>query len=152
MDWKKLYDPRRKFNCAARLILRQIKEHTSSNSNELRYHITFPKVEGKGISVSAYDTIEVLEKLNEWNVVAIKNRQESFSAGRYEINRKITIFDIEILQPKFNHVLFPQGISYTRGSGFGTAKLGQIFELNRQSRGQKSNLVAPTGIEPVFLR
>jgi len=40
--------------------------------------------------------------------------------------------------PRFQRMILPKGISYKKDEGLGTATLGSIFELNRQSRGQKS--------------
>ncbi len=45
------------------------------------------------------------------------------------------------LRPRFQQLVFPAGISYDRGRGFRTAKLGLIFELLRQSDGDESRLV-----------
>jgi len=60
-------------------------------------------------------------------------------------------FDLPLhLQPRFQKLVFPDDLQYERGKGFGTAKLGCIYELNRVFNGQKSHLVAPSGIEPEF--
>ena len=60
------------------------------------------------------------------------------------------------LRPRFQKLVFPEGIPYQRGKGFGTAKLGLIFNLNRQlertKSGKKSRMVDPMGIEPIFLQ
>ena len=56
------------------------------------------------------------------------------------------------LRPRFQQLVFPEGIPYSRNEGFGTAKLGHIYELNRSFAGRKSHLVAPPGIEPEFQR
>ena len=53
------------------------------------------------------------------------------------------------LQPKFQKLVFPDGIPYEREKGFGTARLGVIYEINQQSDADKSALVDPTGFEPV---
>jgi hypothetical protein len=45
------------------------------------------------------------------------------------------------LQPKFQKLVFPEGIPYVRGKGFGTAKLGLIYELNQHSADQNYHLV-----------
>ncbi len=45
------------------------------------------------------------------------------------------------LYPRFQKLVFPEGIRYTKGVGFGTAKLGLIFELNETIGVQKSDLV-----------
>ena len=52
------------------------------------------------------------------------------------------------LRPRFQKLLFPQGIPYDKEKGFGTAKLGLIYELKRQSISQKSRVVALSGVEP----
>ncbi len=51
-------------------------------------------------------------------------------------------------RPRFQRLLFPDGIPYTRNKGFGTAKLSVIFELNQQSHGSKYHTVDLRGIEP----
>lgn len=45
------------------------------------------------------------------------------------------------LQSKFQKLIFPEGIPYRRNEGFGTAKLGYIYELNQHFAGDKSQLV-----------
>jgi len=51
-------------------------------------------------------------------------------------------FDIQV---RFQHVLFPEGISYDRKEGFGTAKVGPVFELFRDFQAGKSLGVTPAG-------
>jgi site-specific DNA recombinase len=58
-------------------------------------------------------------------------------------------FDIsERLRPRFQKLILPDGISYERGKGFGTARLGYIFEVNRRFGDEKSPVVDRAGIEP----
>lgn len=45
------------------------------------------------------------------------------------------------LRPRFQKLLFPEGIPYQRGVGFGTAKLGLIYEINRQCDGDLSQVM-----------
>ncbi len=52
------------------------------------------------------------------------------------------------LKYQFQKLVFPEGVRYRHGQGFGTAKLGLIFELNRASTAQEKNLVAGVGFEP----
>jgi site-specific DNA recombinase len=55
------------------------------------------------------------------------------------------------LKPRFQKLVFPVGCPYSRQTGFGTMKLGYIYELNeinRQTGGDLSTLVDPTGLEP----
>ena len=49
--------------------------------------------------------------------------------------------------PRFQKLIFPEGIPYTRNKGFGTAKLSVIFELNQQSHGSKYHTVDHGRIE-----
>jgi hypothetical protein len=43
------------------------------------------------------------------------------------------------LLPRFQKLVFPEGIPYDKNSGFGTAKLGVIFNLNQLFSGDKSS-------------
>jgi len=52
--------------------------------------------------------------------------------------------DLTLSHERFQKMVFPEGISYIRGKGFGTAKLGLIYEINRTFDGQKSSLVELT--------
>ena len=49
--------------------------------------------------------------------------------------------DLTISHERFQKLVFPEGISYVRNKGFGTAKLGLIYELNRTFDVKKSGLV-----------
>jgi len=49
-------------------------------------------------------------------------------------------------QRRLQKLVFPEGIPYFRNQGFGTAKLGYIFELIRTFGGQKSFSVDQRGI------
>lgn len=44
-------------------------------------------------------------------------------------------------RPKFQRLVFPERIPYDREIGFGTTRLGLIYELNRQFLGEKSLVV-----------
>ena len=58
------------------------------------------------------------------------------------------------LRPRFQKLILPNGIPYQKDNGFGTTELGCIFKLNqdinKEKFEQKSQLVAPTGFEPVL--
>ena len=54
------------------------------------------------------------------------------------------------IRPRFQKLLFPVGLSYKPETGFGTARLGLIYELKETSRDEKSLLVASWGFEPQF--
>lgn len=55
------------------------------------------------------------------------------------------------LRPRFQKLVFPEGIPYQRNKGFGTAKLGLIFNLNQQFENRKfskkSQVVDPARLE-----
>lgn len=51
-------------------------------------------------------------------------------------------------RPRFQNLIFPEGIPYSREKGFGTAKLGLIYTMNLDFAMQKSSLVGREGIEP----
>ncbi len=53
------------------------------------------------------------------------------------------------LRPRFQKLVFPEGLPYSRTSGFGTAQLGLIYELNGHFLAQKSQAVDLRGIEPL---
>lgn len=51
-------------------------------------------------------------------------------------------FDLKPEQrPRFQKLIFPVGISYSKKEGFGTAQLGLIYEIITDSRGRESALV-----------
>jgi site-specific DNA recombinase len=56
--------------------------------------------------------------------------------------------DLSTSHLRFQKMVFPEGISYKRGEGFGTAQLGLIYELNQTCGDDKSLLVRPVGFEP----
>lgn len=51
------------------------------------------------------------------------------------------------LRPRFQRLVFPEGIPYGRVEGFGTAKLGFIYQLNLQFSAQKSLVVPLLGFD-----
>lgn len=60
-------------------------------------------------------------------------------------------FDLSpTLRPRFQKLVLPEGVPYKRGKGFGTAKLGLIYEQIEKSGDKKSHLVDPRGIEPLI--
>jgi len=58
-------------------------------------------------------------------------------------------FDSKIqIQQKFQKRVFPEGLTYQVHSGFGTPKLGLVYQINQTCRDDKTHLVALRGIEP----
>jgi DNA invertase Pin-like site-specific DNA recombinase len=57
-------------------------------------------------------------------------------------------FDLpQELRPRFQRLVFPEGIPYERDQGFGTTKLGFIYQLNLQFSGVKSHVVSLRGFD-----
>lgn len=54
-------------------------------------------------------------------------------------------------RPRFQKLVFPAGISYDRNNGFGTVKVGCIFELNQGFDPANSSIVPRRGFEPPSL-
>lgn len=52
------------------------------------------------------------------------------------------------IQQRFQKLVYPDGISYSREIGVGTGKMSLILELNKEFQTQKSSLVDRTGFEP----
>ena len=55
------------------------------------------------------------------------------------------------LRPRFQKLVFPDGLPYSKANGFGTTKLGIIYEINQRSHGNLSQMVHPVGIEPTTI-
>ena len=59
------------------------------------------------------------------------------------------------VRPRFQRLVFPEGIPFSRNTGCGTnknVKLGLIYEINRRSNGDLQKVVRPVGFEPTTLR
>ena len=70
-------------------------------------------------------------------------------ATNFISNLPRTWIDLDVdTKKRFQKLILPEGITYDRKLGFGTAKLGLIYEINKQLDGKKSTLVDPPGIEP----
>ena len=54
------------------------------------------------------------------------------------------------LQQRFQKQVFPKKLTFD-GKKFGTTELSRVYKLNQDYKGKTSNLVLPTGFEPVFL-
>jgi len=60
--------------------------------------------------------------------------------------------DLSTSHLRFQKMVFPEGISYTRGKGFGTARLGLIYQLNQTCGDDKSSLVSLYSEARTFLK
>ncbi len=85
-----------------------------------------------GISAEHLDPRRVSDKASESLSQLMANSLELDPAIRY----------------RFQKVVFPEGISYEKTLGFGTAKVGRIFELNRSFASANSLKVRREGFEP----
>jgi hypothetical protein len=59
----------------------------------------------------------------------------------YNSSKVLIAFDLAVSHSRFQKMVFPEGISYTQNEGFGTTRLGLIYELNRTFGTRKSPLV-----------
>ena len=92
---------------------------------------------------------EVENEISAMKISLSETRIEQFDiegaisyATNFILNLGRQWFDLEPhLQHKFQKLVFPAGLPYTRNKGFGTAKLGCIYELNRAFDVNKSSLV-----------
>jgi hypothetical protein len=57
--------------------------------------------------------------------------------------------NVEIRQ-RFQRLLFPEGLSYTKENGFGTAVSSSLYELLGTFSTDVSDMAPPRGIEPLF--
>jgi len=90
----------------------------------------------------------------EYEITAIKTAMEESRTEKFDIAATLT-FATDFIgtlprswfntppadRPQFQRLLFPDGIPYARESGFGTARLGLLFELNQEYRAHNSSLV-----------
>lgn len=56
------------------------------------------------------------------------------------------------IQKRFQNLIFPDGITYEFGKGFGAAKMGVLYEVMQDATSKNSNLVGPAGLEPATNR
>jgi site-specific DNA recombinase len=54
----------------------------------------------------------------------------------------------DAIKPRFQKLVFPNGITYKKDKGFGTCDLGLIYAINRSFVSNDFSLVDPTGLEP----
>jgi site-specific DNA recombinase len=66
-----------------------------------------------------------------------------------DLPRIWTDLDVDT-KKRFQKLIFPEGISFDKKLGFGTAKLGLIYELIGKLESKEANFVVPRGIEPLF--
>ena len=62
-------------------------------------------------------------------------------ANNFILNLGRLWFDLANSQLRFQKMVFPEGISYSKKEGFRTTRLGLIYELNRTFVNQKSSMV-----------
>ena len=134
-----------------------------------QYAVRFAELEAKKKRIcemredGSYTKEEFLERKQEMDnqVAAVKISMAKCKIDQFDIEAALAYataflrdlgrqwFDLRPeTRPRFQRLLFPDGIPYTRNKGFGTAKLSVIFELNQQSHGSKYHTVDLPGIEP----
>ena len=111
----------------------------------------------------SYSQAQFKERLTEIDneIVATKISLNESKIEQFDIEGAVTYavtfisdlgkqwFDLpEEVKPRFQKLVFPIGIPYTRNKKFGTTKLGYIYETNRHINGDLSTMVDQTGLEP----
>ena len=90
-------------------------------------------------------------QLNETNIDRLDVEAAVSFATQFISDLGRQWFDTPLqLQIKFQKRVFPEGLTYHARSGFGTPKLGLVYQINQTCRDDKTHLVAPRGIEPRF--
>jgi site-specific DNA recombinase len=92
---------------------------------------------------------ELEDKLVTANIALNETRTDQFDiesailyATHFVSNLGRQWFDLAPeLRPRFQKLIFPEGAPYARFEGFGTAKLGLIYEISCQSEGDLSRVV-----------
>jgi hypothetical protein len=64
-------------------------------------------------------------------------------------NRLALLTNVEIRQ-RFQKLLFPEGLSYTKEKGYGTGVSSSLYELLGQIGTDMSDMAPPRGVEPLF--
>lgn len=127
-----------------------------------QYESRFAELEAKKKRIcemredGSYTKEEFLERKQEIDnqVAAVKISMAECKIDQFDIEAALTYaitfirdlgrqwFDLRPeIRPRFQKLIFPEGIPYTRNKGFGTPKLSILFELNQQSRGSKYHTV-----------
>ena len=88
--------------------------------------------------------------MRENNIDKLDLETASIYATNFISDLPRTWIDLDVeTKKRFQKLILPAGITYDKKSGFGTAQLGLIYEINRQLDGQKTNLVDLRGFEPL---
>ncbi len=112
-----------------------------------------------GIAVARISLSEI--KIDELDIDGAISYAKQFCA---DLGRQWSDLSPKV-RPRFQKLVWPEGISFTREKGFGTAKLGAIFELAQINQLNHEEVlkiktppiegwcteVVPRGIEPLFL-
>ena len=108
------------------------KEEFQERKEKMENEIIATKISLSETRIDQFDTEGVLSYAN--NFIANLGRQWT---------------DLFQSHFKFQKLVFPEGILYKRDEGFGTARLGLIYEMNEACGDNKSLLVDPSGFEPL---
>ncbi len=103
---------------------------------------------------------EIDGKINELRMLSNTSELENYNVEegiQFAIDSMTNILknwlSLDIaLRIKFQKLIFPNGICYTKNSGFGTPELGCILRLNSEystDKLQNEHLVDPNGFEPL---
>ncbi len=83
-------------------------------------------------------------RIEQFDIEAAVSYATQFIADLYQ-----QWFDLPApVRPRFQKLVFPEGITPNQLAGVGTVKLGCIFELSQNSVAEVPSVVPPRGIEP----
>ncbi len=104
---------------------------------------TYFREEGKERLAEIKSAILATEiALNETRIEELDIQAAVTYAANFMSNLSRQWFDLTpALRPRFQKLIFPEGVPYSRSKGFGTGKLGLIFELCQQNTSDRSPLV-----------
>ena len=107
------------------------KEEFQERKEEVENEITAAKISLSETRIEQFDIEAALSYANQF----IRNLDRQW----FDLTAKS--------HNRFQKMVLPEGISYDRKNGFGTPKLGLIFEINRRFVFKKSPLVDPRRLE-----
>ncbi len=141
-------------------LQKQIFEKEISEQNAKKKRVYEMREDGEYTKAQTAERIAEIESkilaatisLNEAKIESFDLEATITYATKFVSNLSRIWFDLSSeLRPRFQKLVFPEGISYDRKNKFGTIKLGCIFELNKKLEAEIPQVfhdVDPTGLEP----
>jgi hypothetical protein len=109
------------------------------------------------------DVYKVKEKQLSLDIALVKSQRNDSKLDEFEIEEALNSAEFILNNPerlwidanaeirqRFQKLLFPDGLSYTKADGFGTGVSCCVYELLGQIGTDMSDMAPPRGIEPLF--